>query len=411
MRRVLAHRQFRLLWASQLGSTVGDRLVLVALALYVNRIGSPTDVGLVLAAGIVPFVALVLVGGVWADRLPRQRVMIASDVVRGLLHALLAVLILNGSATVAEIVGIEVAFGAARAFFQPAYSGLVPQTVPAEELQAANAVTQASDNAASFVGPALASLLVVTAGAGWAFVVDAGTFFASALLLTRLTPRPRGTPVARRPLIADLAHGWGEVRARRWVLLVITSATFSLMVGYAPFSALGPEIAGDVYGHTAIFGVISAISGAGAILGSALAVRWRPGRPIMAAMLATLPFTISYLAFAAGLPLWGLAPFAVASGAGLALFMVWWDTTLAMHVPATSLSRVAAFDWMGSLGLGPVGLILAGPIAATIGARTTLAIGAGLALAFDLCVTASSAVRNVRQPNSGTPVSEVEASA
>ena len=411
MRRVLAHRQFRLLWASQLGSTVGDRLVLVALALYVNRIGTPTDVGLVLAAGIVPFVALVLIGGVWADRLPRQRVMVVSDLVRGLLHALLAVLILNGSVTVAEIVGIEIAFGAARAFFQPAYSGLVPQTVPEDELQAANAVTQASDNAASFIGPALASLLVVTAGAGWAFVVDAATFFGSALLLSRVTPRPRGAPTVRRPLIADLAHGWGEVRARRWVMLVIASATFSLMLGFGPFSALGPEIAGDVYGQAAIFGVISAISGAGAILGSALAVRWRPGRPIMAAMLATLPFTISYLAFAAGLPLWGLAPFMVASGAGLALFMVWWDTALAMHVPPTSLSRVAAFDWMGSLGLGPVGLVLAGPIAAAIGARTTLAIGAGLALTFDLCVTASRAVRGVRQPNSGTPVSEVEASA
>ena len=64
MRRVLAHRDFRLLWLSQVGSTIADRLVIVALALYVNRIGTPTDVGLVLAAQTLPFVILLLLGGV-----------------------------------------------------------------------------------------------------------------------------------------------------------------------------------------------------------------------------------------------------------------------------------------------------------------------------------------------------------
>src|SRR4051812_28035985 len=97
MRAVLALRDFRLLFVSQAGSTVADRLVLVALALYVNEIGTPTDVGIVLAAQTIPFVALLLVGGVWADRLPRHRLMVATDLARGVLHTVLAVLILTGA--------------------------------------------------------------------------------------------------------------------------------------------------------------------------------------------------------------------------------------------------------------------------------------------------------------------------
>src|SRR3954463_12253762 len=192
MRRVLAHREFRLLWLSQVGSVVADRLVVYALALYVNGIGTPTDVGIVLAAQTIPFVALLLFGGVWADRLPRHRVMVVTDVIRGALHALLAVLVLSGQAEIWQMVCIEAVHGAAHAFFRPAYTGLVPQTVPDELLQEAQAVNGLSGNLASFGGPALAATLVLTIGAGAAFAVDAATFAVSAALLLRIHPRERG---------------------------------------------------------------------------------------------------------------------------------------------------------------------------------------------------------------------------
>ncbi len=130
MVHVLREREFRLLWLGQSASTIGDRLVFVALALYVTEIGSPTDVGLVLAAHAVPFVAFLVLGGVWADRLPRHRVMVVTDVVRALMHAVLAALIFTGAVEIWHIVVIEAVFGAAEAFFRPAYTGLVPQTVP-----------------------------------------------------------------------------------------------------------------------------------------------------------------------------------------------------------------------------------------------------------------------------------------
>src|SRR5262245_54225628 len=100
MVRVLREREFRLLWLGQGASVLGDRLVFVALALYVTEIGTPTDVGLVLAAHAIPFVGCLLIGGVWADRLPRHRLMVATDVVRATLHGLLAVLIFTGAVEV-----------------------------------------------------------------------------------------------------------------------------------------------------------------------------------------------------------------------------------------------------------------------------------------------------------------------
>jgi MFS family permease len=166
VRGVLRHREFRLLFLGQTASTIGDRVVMVALALYVTDIGSPSDVGIVLAAHALPLVAFVLVGGVWADRLPRHRLMLGTDVVRAVLHGLLAALIFLGTPAIWAIALIEIGFGTAEAFFRPAYTGLVPPTVPETELQDANAATSLVRNVSELLGPALATVLVLGLGAG-----------------------------------------------------------------------------------------------------------------------------------------------------------------------------------------------------------------------------------------------------
>src|SRR4051812_13212507 len=152
---VLRHPDFRRLWLANLTSSVGDRLVTVALALFViDETGSATDLGLVLAAHSLPLVAFLLIGGIWADRLPRARVMITSDLVRFALHAPLAALIFAGAVEIWQLVVIEALFGSAEAFFRPAFSGLVPQTVPESDLQPANALIGFVNNVAEFAGPA-----------------------------------------------------------------------------------------------------------------------------------------------------------------------------------------------------------------------------------------------------------------
>jgi predicted MFS family arabinose efflux permease len=391
IRGVLAHRDFRYLWIAQSSSVIGDSIVLVALALFVVQLtGSATDLGFVLAAQSLPLVAFLLIGGVWADRLPRHRVMIATDLVRFTLHALLAALIFTGSVRIWQVVVVEVLFGTAEAFFRPAANGLLPQTVPETEIQQATAVTTMSNNVAEFVGPALATALVLGAGAGWAFAVDAATFLLSAAFLARVRPRPRGTTARSvatrtRGIWADVRDGFREVRSRAWVWATLASFCVALFCGMAPWYVLGPVIARSQYGHLGVYGVVEAAFGFGTILGSLTGVAWRPRFPIRLAMLAVLLWPLSSILFAAGVTLVIVVPASVIAGAGLSLFDVWWLTALAERIPPGKLSRVTSYDWMVSLGLLPFGYLLAGPLASELGAVEVLIGGSVLAcIAFAL---------------------------
>ena len=137
----LRHRNFRLVFGAYAISVFGDFVVPVALAFAVlDLTGSATDLGLVLGARVLPIVLFVLVGGVWADRLPRHHVIVASNIVRAAGQALLGVLLLTGVAEIWQIAALQVVHGAATAFSRPAGTGLVADVVPGERLQQANAL-------------------------------------------------------------------------------------------------------------------------------------------------------------------------------------------------------------------------------------------------------------------------------
>ena len=376
---VLRERNFRNLFFGQAASAIGDGIVFVALALYVTDIGSPTDVGLVLAAATLPLVAFLLIGGVWADRLPRHRMMIATDLIRFGLHALLAALIFTDAIEIWHLIVIEALFGTAEAFFRPAYTGLVPQTVPEEMIQDAKAAGSTMDTIAEFAGPALASALVLGLGAGWAFAIDALTFLVSAFFLTRVRPRARGEAPARQTLADELREGYAEVRSRAWVWVTIAAFALALMLSFGPWTTLGPTIAEEDYGGTAAFGLLASAMGGGTLLGALLGFRWRPLHPMRVGFVCVLPWPLVTAAFALGAPLPLLFPLFVLGGVGLSLFGIWWDTALAERVPPHTLSRVSAYDWMGSLALLPVGYLLAGPLGDALGAGLVLGVGSALA--------------------------------
>jgi MFS family permease len=367
---VLRHRDFRNLFIGQSASMIGDAIVFVALALYVTQIGTPTDVGLVLAANALPLVALLALGGVWADRLPRQKLMIATDLVRFALHALLAVLIFSGAIEIWHIVVIEALFGAAEAFSRPAMTGLLPQTVPEDEIQQARAATGTMETIGEFAGPALATALVLGLGAGLAFALDAATFLVSAAFLLRVRTRRRGEPVERRPLLAELREGWTAVREHAWVWSIIASFSLAIMFCLAPWMTLGPTVAENVYDGAGAFGVLSAAMGAGTIAGSLLAFRWRPLHPMRLGLALCLLWPVSTIAFAAALPFGVVLVLFVAAGVSFALFGIWWETALAERIAPHLLSRVSAYDWMGSLALAPIGYLLSGPLGQALGERT-----------------------------------------
>jgi len=413
MRRVLRHREFRLLWMASSASTLGDGIVFIALALYVTEIGTPTDVGLVLAAHALPLVLFVLIGGVWADRLERHRVMVATDVIRALLHGLLALLIFLGDVPIWAIVVIEAGFGTAEAFFSPAATGLIPQTVPEEDLQQANAAVSVVQNASELVGPALATALVLGLGAGWAFAVDALTFVVSAVLLARVRPRSRGERAKRQPLRAELAIGWGELRSRQWAWVVIAATSLALLLALAPFVTLGPTVAEDEYGGAGTYGAIMVALGGGTVIGSLVGLRWRPRFPIRFAMAWGTIWPPAIAVFALAPPLWVVGPLFVLVGFGFAMFDVSWDTALQERIPPYALSRVSSFDWMGSLALLPLGYLLAGPLAEAFGAVEVLVVGGLLAFLVQLAALVTPGVWRLPaiQPNSPTPSSVVDASA
>ena len=396
---VLRYSDFRRLWLGQTLSTIGDRLVAVALALFVvQETGSASDLAIVLAAYSAPFVLFVLIGGVWADRLPRQRIMIATDLARFALHALLATLILTGNVEIWTVAVIEALVGTCEAFFRPAYTGLVPQTVPEEEIQHANAVTSGSANAAEMLGPLVATALVLGWGAGEAFAVDAATFLASAALLARVHARPRGEPQQRETLVRELAQGYREVRSRTWVWATIAAFSVALFAAFAPFIVLGPLIAEHAWGSTAYYGVAVGVFGAGTLAGALIGLRVRPHRPLRAAMIAALPWPAALLIYAVGAPLPIVYASLAAGGVCIALFDIWWATALAQQIPPQSLSRVSSYDWMGSLAMLPLGYIVAGALGALVGAQTYLAIGALVALAGLLFALSSSQLRALRAP-------------
>jgi hypothetical protein len=155
----LRERQFRRYFVGQTTSYLGDGLLPVAVSFAVlDLTGSASDLGLVLAARMVPVVVFLLVGGVWADRLPRHLVMLASDVVRGAVQALLAVLLLTGTAELWHLLLLQALYGVGEAFMRPASTGLLPSIVSAERLQQANALLAASVNSA-YILPASSSPL------------------------------------------------------------------------------------------------------------------------------------------------------------------------------------------------------------------------------------------------------------
>jgi MFS family permease len=395
---VLKHRAFALLFTGQAISSLGDRLVPVALAFAVfDAAGSVTDLGLVLAAQTAPLLLLVLVGGVWADRVPRHRLMLGSDVVRAGAQGLSAVLVLSDSAQIWELAALQAIYGAAEAFFGPAARAVVPQTVDHSELQQANALIGLSAELTSVAGPALAGVIVVAASAGWALAIDAATFVVSAICLALLRVNPVAAP--RTSTLAELRAGWRTFRSRTW--LWATVLFFTLFIGFvfAPWLVLGPQISRTSLGGAGAWAAINAALGLGSIGGALVGLRWRPEHPLRAALL--LFFVAGpalYVLVAAHAPLAVILPLAVIDGSSGTVFNTFWYTAIQREIPPDELARVTSWDYLGTLALQPLGLALIGPVAAAIGVSEALYVAAAVWVVLLAAVLAVPAVRGFTDP-------------
>jgi len=400
---VLQERQFRLLFSAHAISTFGDLLVPVALAFAVlDLTGSATDLGLVLTARLAPMVLFMLAGGVWADRLPREALMIGSSVVRLVTQTVLGLLLVSGSARIWEIAVLQAVHGAATAFFRPASTGIVPQTVSAPRLQQANALMWGAVGTAGFAGPAAAGVILTIASPGWALLGDALTFGVAAWLLSRLRLPPREL-APRESFLRDLAAGWRAVASRRWLWASIAYFSLFQLLVIASMSVLAPLVAKRSLGGHSAYAMIVAGFGVGSLLGNFAALHFRPRRPLVAAYLLCVPSAPSLFLLAFAVPAPVIAASEAVAGLCIGVAGVLYETTLQQQIPTESYGRVASWDWMGSMALRPIGLAVMGPLAVLVGVRPLLVGSGSLVLAGLVALLAVPEVRAMRSRGTGPP--------
>ena len=393
----LAEREFRLLFAGEVVSLAGSAIAPIALAFAILDVtGSASDLGIVLAAAWLPQVAFVLIGGVIADRLPRSLILVGSNLTSGAAQAVVAVLLLTGSAELWHLLVTQVVRGAAVAFFLPAMEAVIPQTVRPPLLQQANAVIRLSFSTTTILGASAGGALVATAGPGWAFAFDAATYLASALVLSRMR-RQGAVELGERRFFRELREGWDEFRARTWVWVVVVASGVSNCVWMGAAQVLTPLVARESLGGAGAFGAIVAGRSVGVLVGGGVALRFRPSRPLLAGLLAWLGVTAFLVALAVPAPLAVVIAAAVASGVGLELFNVFYATSMQEHIPAERLARVWSYDALGSFVLIPTGFAVAGPAADAFGVSTTLWAAAAVAAASVVVPLLLRDVRNLRR--------------
>lgn len=384
MLRPLRRRDFALLSAGSVASLIGDGFFHVALAWQVYTISNvPTALSIVFLAISIPNVVLVLVGGVFADRYDRRKIMVSADLVRAAALGGIAALSGAGVLELWHIAALVVFVGAGDAFFNPASTAFLPDLLPDEELPAGNAFAgMYRPIAVRMIGPAVAGLVVAALGPAPAFAIDAGSFVLSALAIWAIRTRP----VARatvdhslRAAVAELREGFRYTRSQPWIWATLVSAMLSLLVFIGPVEVLVPFVIKNklALGPESL-GLIFAVGGVGSfVMSVVIGVVGLPRRRV----------TVMYAGFVAGVgatalygamtSLWQALIISFVLQASFMLGSVIWTTMLQQLVPRHLLGRVSSLDWMMSLGLVPVSYALTGPVSSVLGPDSTL-IAAGV---------------------------------
>lgn len=369
----LGHAPFRWLLAARTTNIVGNAVAPIALAFAVlDLTGSAADLGLVVAARSITNVAMLLFGGVLADRLPRNVVLVGTSVAAAGTQGAVAALVITGSATVPALVILSILNGAVSAVSLPASAALVPDTVPSEQLRSANALLRLGLNGGTILGASAGGILIATFGPGWGLAVDAVAFAAAAAFFSRLRlPERARSDAGRTSMLSDLREGWREFTSRSWVWIVVLQFAVLNAAFTGSVAVLGPVVADETVGRTA-WGFVVGAQTVGFAVGAVVALRWRPRRALgigVAAMafaavpVATLAAAPTVAVLIAGFALGGFAT---------EIFAIAWDQSLQSHVPREALSRVYSYDMVGSFVAVPLGEAVVGPAAHVVGTAPVL---------------------------------------
>jgi MFS family permease len=404
---VLAVRDFRRFYAGYATSLLGSSMSTVAIAWAVLDSGaSPSGLGYVFAAAVVPQVLLMAIAGAVADRFGRRRVMLTADALRCAAQASLAAAVFAGRPALWVFVLLASLVGTGEAFFTPAMDALTVEVAPRGQLGNANALYGLATSATRIAGPVLGGLLIALTGPGVVVAADALSYAVSVLALSLIrVPATRavaetgnpgaGDRVLRRTLWRDMAEGWADFRCRTWLWATTVQFAFFNLITWAPWMLLGPVMGRAYLGGAAVWGAIMGVQGAGAIAAGLLSLGRRPRRPIVVATIGTFCYALPDVPMALHASAVWVAAAAFCCGAGSAVFSTFYGTTLQQQVPPELLARVSALSIFPAYGIGVIGYAIDGPLAAAFGTAAIFGAGAVYGLLSSATMLTLRSVRQV----------------
>jgi len=383
----LRYRDFRLLFAGQTVSLIGDAAFLTALGWRTFTLVGSGRFGIVLFCQATGLLATLLIGGVLADRVPRRRMMIVSDLARFVAVGALAGVDASGHLDFTLIVVLATLMGLGDGFFYPAFGGMVPLVVEPGAIPSANSLIGVARWGSLLVGPSLAAGLYGATGSATVFAIDAASFLVSAALL-RMT-RPRAVEAAAgQGTLRELWSGVRYVSRVPWLWVTIVLFSVVLMLQFAPQQVLLPKLIRHHF-HLGVgsYGLLTSLLGVGTVIGTLAFGQLQPSR--RRGVLSYWIWFVNSLAIAGV----ALSPWfsvscllAVVRGFCIGFAVAIWETMMMELVPAHLLSRVVSLDFFGSFGLMPVGLALAAGISGLASPGTIIATGALVSAAMFLAV-------------------------
>lgn len=386
---LLRHRDFRLLWAGQSISRLGDQFYLIALPWLVLQVtGSAVEMGTVLALGGVPRALFMLIGGAITDRFSPRAVIVASYLARLVVVSVLATLIAFSAVALWMIYLAAFLFGLADAFHFPAQNTIVPRGMTKDHLDIANMLNQSASQLSMSVGPVVAGAtiaLVGGRGAASAMIVDAVSFAVGAWLiaLIRISP-PILDPVSEKPdgvltsIGKGLSYVWHDTSLRRCVPLF---AAIGLLVD-GPFTVGAPLLAHNRFPEgAAAFGIVASAFGVGLLVGTIVGgVLPRPRISSLHTRLLTMAGVLGVCTAVFGLApvTWLAAATALVMGAANGYVVIVFVTWIQRRTPDALMGRMMSILMMSSVGLNPLSTAMAGAVAGVN--VTAMLVGSGVVL-------------------------------
>lgn len=398
---LFSYRSYRNLLLSTILTIVATSAFPIALAITIlDAGGSATALGLIMGARVLSGVLLAPVGGVWADRLSRRSVLIASDGIRAIVGS---IVIFFDPATISLwiLLAIVVIMGASDAFGRPAVAAIIPSILPDHLLPSGNVIRGISMKGGEIAGPGIAGLIIVTFGLHATYLTTCFFFLIGALLILRVHENPREINSSpKSSFVTEVREGLRVVWYYKWITAMIIMATFQLMMVVGVEMVLLPVITKRDFGTAAVYATAAALFSLGGVISAIISIKSKTKRPgtVSVVVWGLFIFAPLVLAFPSSRELIFLAYFV--AGFSVGPWEAFWNTQVQREVPAEYQARVFSIDFMGTVGLLPLGMALAGPMANLFGERELLI---GVAIFHLIICAAVLFVPGVREMKTSKP--------